>query len=33
MHTESFSHYEQVPGDLEKKVIEESKKGKEEAAV
>jgi elongation factor G len=31
-HTEDFSHYEEMPKELEQKVIAESKKAKEEAA-
>ncbi len=32
LHTEEFSHYEEMPKDLESKVIAESKKAKEEPA-
>ncbi len=32
IHTEEFSHYEEMPKDMENKVIAESKKQKEEAA-
>jgi len=30
MHTRAFSHYEEVPKDIEAKIIEEFKKAKEE---
>ena len=30
LHSEEFSHYERMPGDLEKKVIAAGKKDKEE---
>ena len=32
LHTEGFSHYEEMPREMEQKVIAESKKAKEEAA-
>ena len=32
VHTEDFSHYEEMPGEMEKKVIEESKRAKEQKA-
>ena len=32
LHTEEFSHYEEMPREIEQKVIAESKKAKEEAA-
>jgi hypothetical protein len=31
VHTESFDHYEQMPHELEAKIIEEAKKKKAEA--
>jgi elongation factor G len=32
LHAESFSHYEEMPRDTEAKVIEESKKAKQQQA-
>ena len=32
VHAEEFSHYEEMPRDAEQKVVEESKKAKQQAA-